>query len=215
MKWDVVSNYSDFFLEGALYTIVISLMATVLGTLLAFVLALMRLSHLKVLKAISFIYVWIFRGVPLILVLFIIYYATPFGIKLTAFQAGVLGISLNSASFFAEIIRAGIMSVPKGQIEAAKAIGMGPMQIMWRVTIPQAVRLVIPPYMNSAVILLKESAQVSVITVPDLMLRAQNAYNSTYLPLETLGVAGALYLFMTSLLMLFQSWAERKMRVKA
>jgi amine acid ABC transporter, permease protein, 3-TM region, His/Glu/Gln/Arg/opine family len=214
MKWDVVSNYSEFFLEGALYTISISLMATVLGTLLAFVLALMRLSHLKLLKAFSFTYVWIFRGVPLILVLFIIYYAAPFGIKLSALQAGVIGISLNSASFFAEIIRAGIVAVPKGQIEAAKAIGMGPMQIMWRVTLPQAVRLTIPPYMNSAVILLKESAQVSVIAVPDLMLRAQNAYNSTYLPVETLGVAGVLYLVMTSLLMMFQSWAERKMRLK-
>lgn len=214
MNWDVVSNYSEYFLRGALITIGISFLAIILGTMLAFVLALMRLSHIKIFKAISFTYIWVFRGVPLILVLFIFYYAKPFGVNLSAFYAGVLGISFNSAAFFGEIIRAGIMSVPKGQIEAAKAIGMGPIQIMWRITLPQAVRLVIPPYINSTVILLKESAQVSVITVPDLMLRAQNAFNSTYLTVETLGVAGALYLFMTSLLMAFQSWAERRMRMK-
>ena len=118
-------------------------------------------------------------------------------------------MSLNSAAYKAEIIRSGMMAINKGQVEAAEAIGMTPIQIMFRIKIPQMVRLIIPPYINNSVVLLKESAQISVITVPDLMLNAQTQYSSTYLPYETLGVAAILYLVMTSSLMLLQSWTEK------
>jgi His/Glu/Gln/Arg/opine family amino acid ABC transporter permease subunit len=211
---DVIKNGLPFLLEGAVITFEISILAILIGTALGFVLSMMRLSHIRLVQKIAFVYIWLFRGLPLLIILFLFYYAAPsLGITLTAFQAGLLGMSLNAAAYKAEIIRSGMLAVQKGQIEAAEAIGMNPFQIMFRIRIPQMIRLIIPPYINNSVVLLKESAQVSVITVPDLMLNAQTQYSSTYLPLETLGVAAVLYLIMTSSLMLVQTWSEKKLKV--
>jgi His/Glu/Gln/Arg/opine family amino acid ABC transporter permease subunit len=211
---DVIKNGLPFLLKGAVITFEISILAILIGTALGFVLSMMRLSHIRLVQKIAFVYIWLFRGLPLLIILFLFYYAAPsLGITLTAFQAGLLGMSLNAAAYKAEIIRSGMLAVQKGQIEAAEAIGMNPFQIMFRIRIPQMIRLIIPPYINNSVVLLKESAQVSVITVPDLMLNAQTQYSSTYLPLETLGVAAVLYLIMTSSLMLVQTWSEKKLKV--
>lgn len=213
MDWEIVSNYLPLYLEGALTTFKISILAILCATVLGYFIALMRLSSISVVRGIAFVYVWVFRGTPLMLTLFWLYYATPFGLKLPAFLAGLAAMSINSASFKSEIIRAGLMSVDRGQLEAADAIGMNPIQKMIRITIPQAVRLLTPPYINNCVIMLKESAIVSIITVPDLMLGAQRAYNSTYSVVETLGVAGAIYLTMTSSIMLLQYFIEKKLRI--
>ncbi|NHN34157.1 amino acid ABC transporter permease [Paenibacillus agricola] len=214
MNAEVIKNGLPFLLEGALVTFEISILAILIGTVLGFVLCMMRLSHIRLVQQIAFTYIWLFRGLPLLIILFLFYYAAPsIGITLTAFEAGLLGMSLNAAAYKAEIIRSGMLAVQKGQIEAAEAIGMNPFQIMFRIRIPQVIRLIIPPYINNSVVLLKESAQVSVITVPDLMLNAQTQYSSTYLPLETLGVAAVLYLIMTSSLMLVQTWTEKKLKV--
>jgi len=213
MNWDIISGYGDMYLQGALTTLKVCLLAIVFSTLLGFFIALMRLSGSRILRGIAFTYVWVFRGIPLMLVLFWLYYAPPFDIMLPAFVAGVVGMSINSASFKSEIIRAGLMSVNKGQLEAAEAIGMNPFQKMFKVRLPQTIRLVIPPYINNCVIMMKESAQVSIITVPDLMMAAQKAYNSTYTVAETLGVAGAVYLTLTSSLMLLQFITEKKLRI--
>lgn len=213
MNFDVISNAMPYFLEGAWVTLKVSILAIILGTVLGFILCLCKMSNIRILKYIASIYIWLFRGLPLLIILFLFYYATPFDIKLSAFTAALLAMSLNSAAYKAEIIRSGMMAINKGQVEAAEAIGMTPIQIMFRIKIPQMVRLIIPPYINNSVVLLKESAQISVITVPDLMLNAQTQYSSTYLPYETLGVAAILYLVMTSSLMLLQSWTEKKLKV--
>ncbi|MDF2646519.1 MAG: hypothetical protein K0Q73_2324 [Paenibacillus sp.] len=213
MDWEIVSNYLPLYLEGALTTFKISILAILCATVLGYFIALMRLSSISVVRGIAFVYVWVFRGTPLMLTLFWLYYATPFGLKLPAFLAGLAAMSINSASFKSEIIRAGLMSVDRGQLEAADSIGMNPIQKMIRITIPQAIRLLTPPYINNCVIMLKESAIVSIITVPDLMLGAQRAYNSTYSVVETLGVAGAIYLTMTSSIMLLQYFIEKKLRI--
>jgi len=213
MNWDIIDNYGPIYLSGALTTLKISLSVIFCATVLGYFIALMRLSSLRILRAVCFVYVWVFRGVPIMLVLFWFYYATPFGLNLTAFVAALCACSMASAAFKSEIIRAGLMSVDKGQLEAADAVGMNPFQRMVRITIPQAIRLIIPPYINNSVIILKESAQVSIITVPDLMLGAQRAYNSTFSVAETLGVAGVLYLTMTSGIMLFQAFIEKKLRM--
>ncbi|MFJ8234219.1 amino acid ABC transporter permease [Ureibacillus sp. NPDC094379] len=213
MNFDVISNALPFLIEGAWVTLKVSILAIVIGTILGFILCLFKMSHNPILKTFSSIYIWLFRGLPLLIILFLSYYATPFNITLTAFAAALFAMSLNAAAYKAEIIRSGMMAIPKGQIEAAEAIGMTPLKIMFRIKIPQTIRLIIPPYINNAVVLLKESAQISVITVPDLMLNAQMQYSSTYLPYETLGVAAILYLIMTSLLMLLQSYTEKKLNV--
>ncbi|WP_372631313.1 amino acid ABC transporter permease [Cohnella sp.] len=213
MNWDIIENYWPIYLQGAFTSFRISISAIICATIIGFFIALMRLSSFRLLRSIFFVYVWIFRGIPIMLVLFWVYYATPFGIKLTAFVAGLTAMSMTSAAFKSEIIRAGLMAVDKGQQEAAEAVGMNPWQKMFRITLPQAVRIILPPYINNSVIILKESAQVSIITVPDLMLGVQRAYNSTYSVAETLGVAGAIYLTMTSSLMLFQAFVEKKLRM--
>lgn len=213
MNLEVVSNALPFLIEGAWVTLKVSILAIVLGTVLGFILCLFKMSHNPILKFLSSFYIWLFRGLPLLIILFLAYYATPFNITLTAFAAALFAMSLNAAAYKAEIIRSGMMAIPKGQIEAAEAIGMTPIQIMFRIKIPLMIRLIIPPYINNAVVLLKESAQISVITVPDLMLNAQMQYSSTYLPYETLGLAAILYLIMTSALMLLQSYTEKKLNV--
>lgn len=214
MNLDIITQYLPYFFQGALVTVQIVFTSIVLATVLGYFVALMRRSRNKILSGIAATYVWVFRGLPLLLSLFFFYYALPqFGIQLDAFTAGVVAMTLNSAPFFSEIIRAGLNAVPKGQLEAATATGMNPLQVAVRVTLPQTVRLMLPPYINNCVIMLKESAQVAVITVPDLMFQAQRAYNATYSPLETLGVAGLFYLALTSIVMTIQILVERRLRV--
>lgn len=215
MDFALLKQGLPILLQGAAMTLAVSLLSIVIATIGGFFMALLRLSHSKILRALAFMYIWIFRGTPLLLVLYLTYYVTWFGIRLPAFTAALLGMSLNATAYKAEIIRAGIMAVPKGQVEAAEAIGMAPLQVMRRIIIPQTVRLIIPPYISNAILVLKESAQISVITVPDLMLNAQNLYSSTYVVSSTLVVAGFLYLFMTSGLMLLQTWTEKKLKVQS
>lgn len=213
MNWDIIASYGDLYFQGALTTLKVCFLAIIISTILGFFISLMRLSSSRILRGIAFTYVWVFRGIPLMLILFWLYYAPPFNLMLPAFVAGVVAMSINSASFKSEIIRAGLISVNKGQMEAAEAIGMNPFQKMFKVRLPQAIRVVVPPYINNCVIMIKESAQVSIITVPDLMMAAQKAYNSTYSITETLGVAGAVYLTLTSSVMLLQFVTERKLRM--
>lgn len=206
----VAREYLPFLLEGALTTLTIVLAAIAGATVLGYLLAMARLSRFPVLRSFAATYVWFFRGLPLMLSLFFFYYTQPFGLVFDAFTAGLIAMSLNSASFFAEIIRAGLSAVDRGHLEAAESIGMNPLQKFRRVTAPEALRLMTPPYINNCVIMLKESAQVSVITVPDLMLQGQKAYNATYNVTETLGVVAVLYMAMTSLLMALQVIVERR-----
>ncbi|MEK8131286.1 amino acid ABC transporter permease [Paenibacillus filicis] len=213
MDWTTVKTIFPDLMAGAGITLLLSLLSILLGTLLGFGLAQMRLSHSRVLRGIAFFYTWLFRGLPLLIILFGVYYALPLGIKLSAFEAGLLGMTLNAAAYKAEILRSGLLAVPKGQIEAAEAIGMNPWQVSWKIRLPQMARVVIPTYISNSIALLKGSAQLSVITVPDLMLRAQSHFSSTYRAMETIGTAGIIYLVMTSLLMVLQAWSEKKLKV--
>ncbi|SFK68126.1 polar amino acid transport system permease protein [Paenibacillus sp. 1_12] len=212
IKWDVIITYFPALLEGALITLEVSLLTMVIATIAGTFLALMRISSNRTMRSISMVYMWIMRGTPLLLVLFFVYYAFPsWGIRLPAFAAAILAMSMNSAAYKGEIIRSGIQAIPRGQIESAMAIGMSYGQTMRRIVLPQAVRIIIPPYINNSILLIKNSALVSSITVTDLMLNSQQIYSATYRPVEILGTAGVLYLTMTSLLMWFQMWAEKKL----
>lgn len=212
IDFELIARNIPLFLKGALMSLKISGLAIIGATVLGYIIALMRISSVKVLRGIAEVYVWILRGIPLMLILFFMYYACPLGIRLTAFQAGLVSMILNSASFKSEIIRAGLLAVDKGQLEAADSVGMNPIQRMFRITLPQMIRIIIPPYINNCVIMLKESSQVSVITVQDLMMVLNRAYNSTYRVGETLGVGAIMYLIMTSILMLLQKIAEKYLK---
>lgn len=205
----VAEQYLPLFIQGAGVTLLIVLSAIVCATLLGYIIAMMRLSRSRMLRVVAMTWVWVFRGIPLLLLLFFFYYSRPFGITLEAFTAGLIALTFNSSSFFSEIIRSGLQAVPKGQLEAADSVGMNPVQKFFRVTAPISIRIMTPPYINNCVILLKESAQVSIITVPDLMLQGQKAYNATYNVTETLGLVGLIYLTMTSCLMAIQILIEK------
>ena len=214
MDWSLVFGNLPMYLKAAWMSLKVSGCAMIGATFFGFIVAQMRLSHNKILNGIASIYVWVVRGIPLMMILFWLYYATPFDLNITAFQAGVTGMIINSTAFKSEIIRGGLQSVDKKQLEAADAIGMTPIQKMFRITIPQTVRIIFPSYMSNCVVMLKESSQVSVITVQDLMLVAQRTFNSTYTIPETLGVCSVLYLAMTSGIMLIQFLVEQKLQIK-
>lgn len=209
--WEVVTQYLPLLLSGTVVTIEVSVLTLVIATILGTFLALARMSKAKALRVPASVYIWIMRGIPQLLVLFFIYYAAPsFGLRLPAFVAAVIGMSLNSIAYNAEIIRAGIESIPHAQTESARAVGMSYPQTMWRIILPQATRVIIPPYINNAILLVKNTALVSVITVPDLMLNAQQVVSSTYRSVEILGTAGVIYLALTSFLMVAQRWSEKR-----
>jgi polar amino acid transport system permease protein/cystine transport system permease protein len=155
----------------------------------------------------------ILRGTPALTQLFILYFGlAEFGIELTPISAAILGFGLNGSAYLAEIYRAGILAINKGQMEAALSIGMRPLEAMRYIVLPQAIRIVLPPLTNYAVSLLKDSAIVSAIAVPEIMLRARQLVTETYLSLEIYLIAAALYLAMSLPMMQLARRLERARR---
>jgi ABC-type amino acid transport system permease subunit len=157
-------------------------------------------------------YIWIFRGIPVLVVLMFVFYGFPtFGVVLSPFVAGVIGMSITSTAYEAEIFRAGLNAVPLGQAEAGHAIGMARIQVFRRVVLPQAWRISVPPYINQAIIIVQSSAQVSVIAVADITMNATLIYSANFKPVIVLGTAAVLYLFLSSVLNVGQRLIERRL----
>jgi polar amino acid transport system permease protein len=199
--------------SGAGVTIELTMVSVFFGIIIGLILALGRLSKIKVLEYLSRLYVWFFRGTPLLMQIFFIYYALPtIGGKPLTFSSmtsAFIALSLNSGAYLAEIIRAAIQSIDKGQMEAAKAIGMSYGQAMRRIVIPQSYRRLIPPVGNEFIALLKDSALVSVIGMTELMrstTQISNAAASTtiYIP------AVLIYLLMTTIFSFVFGRLEKK-----
>ena len=210
LDFGVVWTYLPHLLKAAVLTVVITVASKFVGTTLGFALALGRTSSVGWLRWVVGAYVWIFRGTPMLLHLFFIYYAAPLiGLTLDALPAAIIAMSLSSMAYNCEIIRAGLAAVHHGQIEAARAVGMTYTRIVRRIVLPQAVRIIIPPYMSNVITHTKNSSLASVITVPELMLTAQMIYSSTYRAIEILTATGAIYLVLTSCLTWLQLYLER------
>ena len=209
LDFSVAWKFLPILLQASLMTVALFVLSQVLGTLAAFFLALARMSPRAWLRRPAVAYIWVVRGTPLLLHLFFVYYAAPaFGITLDAFPAAIIAMSASAAAYNAEIIRAGLSAVHRGQLEAAYAVGMRYGQVVRRIIVPQAVRIVIPPYMGNAISHCKNSSLASVITMPELMLTAQMIYSSTYRAIEILTVTGAIYLVLTSCLSALQMYLE-------
>ena len=156
-------------------------------------------------------YLWFVRGTPLLTQIFLIYFGLPqVGIKLDPFVAGVVALGINGGAYVAEIIRGGLISIPKGQRESASAIGMNFAQMMRRIILPQVVRVIIPPITNEAATTLKATSLLSTITLMELMLQTEVIVNSTYRPFEFYILVSAIYLIMTTVVMIFMRWSERR-----
>jgi His/Glu/Gln/Arg/opine family amino acid ABC transporter permease subunit len=184
----------------------------VIGTILS----LFRLSANKILKIFAISYLSIFRGTPLLLQLFIIYFALPkvFAMEISAFVAGIIAFSMNSGAYVAENIRAGIESVDKGQFEAAKALGMPYSLMMKHIIMPQAIRNILPSLVNEAINMIKESSIISVIGEADIMRRANIVAAEQYSYFEPLIVAAICYYILVTLLTLIAKLLERRLRIK-
>ncbi|WP_416828938.1 amino acid ABC transporter permease [Ectobacillus polymachus] len=209
----IIGILSDSFFPilkaGLDYTIPLTLITFLLGTLLAFVTALARLSSNKPLIILAKFYVWIFRGTPLLVQLFILFYGLPsLGLTLNPFTAAIIGFTLNVGAYSSEIIRAAILSIPKGQWEAAYSIGMTKFQAMRRIILPQAIRVSIPPLGNSFISLVKDTSLAATITVTELFQKGQEIAANTYEPLWLYIEVAFIYLMFSTVLSYFQAKLE-------
>nr|WP_272903094.1 amino acid ABC transporter permease [Xenorhabdus sp. Sc-CR9] len=196
---------------GLTFTIPLTLITFALGISLGFIVALIRLYGPKPMVAVVRFYVWLIRGTPLLVQLFLIFYALPsVGITLEAFTSAVIGFTLNVGAYTSEVIRAALISVPKGQWEASHSIGMSWWQSLRRIVLPQAARVSIPPLSNTFISLVKDTSLASVITVPEMFLAAQRIAAVTYQPLILYTEAAILYLLLSSVLSALQVRLEKK-----
>ena len=194
---------------GLLVTLPLSLMALLIGMVIATLTALARLSKSPLLSQPARFYVWLIRGTPLLVQLFIVYFGLPnIGITLDAWVAGVLALSLSFGAYASESIRGALLSVPQGQVEAALSLGMSKKQVFFRTVLPQAVRIAVPPLMGNFIGLFKQTSLVSTVTIMDMMFTAQR-YVSVYF--ETLLIyleLAVLYLIFTSIFTQIQARIE-------
>lgn len=186
-----------------------------LACALGLVIALLRISPLAPLRALARLYIGFFRGVPVLVILYWIYFALPeMGYEvlvISSYTAAVLGLGIHGGAFLAEIFRSGIESLHRGQMEAALSLGMTPAKAMRFIILPQAVRVVLPPIANYAVGLLKETALCSIIAAPELMLRAKDLASSSFLPMHAFVLAAVFYYIMSFPLMRAAEYLEVRM----
>ncbi|MCL7458289.1 amino acid ABC transporter permease [Micromonospora echinofusca] len=222
--------FRDYILDGVVTTLWLTLLAMVLGTVGGVLLAVMRLSANPVLRGVSWAFVWVFRGTPLLVqIIFfgflgalfpritfslpftdLVLFDKPTSVVVTGTVAAVLALSLNEMAYAAEVIRGGILAVDTGQTEAAAALGMSPALILRRVVLPQAMRVIIPPMGNETITMLKSTALVSIIAGRDLMTAVQTVYQGNYKVIPLLVVAAIWYLALVSVLSAGQWAIERR-----
>jgi polar amino acid transport system permease protein len=192
------TEYLPFLLGGLWLTILVTVLALALATVLGLLWSLLRTSGVSVLEVPTRVLVEFVRGIPLLVILFYVYFVAPeAGIDLTAFEAGVFGLALAHSCYLGETFRAGIEAVDTGQLEAAKSIGMGRALMMRRVVLPQAFKIILPPYANDAVLLLKDSSLVSVISVADLTMHGKMLASTTFDNMTIFTLVALLYLCLT------------------
>jgi polar amino acid transport system permease protein len=229
-EWSVVGNYlfDQRILEGLVVTIELTVIAMAIGVVLGVLLAVMRVSSNPLLSRASWLYIWFFRGTPVLVQLLFWYniaalypklgIGIPFGpafvhpdvnTLITAFRAGVLGLGLNEGAYMAEIVRAGMISVDEGQTHAAQSLGMTRVQTMRRIVLPQAMRVIIPPTGNETISMLKTTSLASVITVNELLNSSEQIFAVNYKTIQLLIVASIWYIVCTSVLYVGQHYLER------
>jgi polar amino acid transport system permease protein len=230
-QWVWVGHYlfDPRIVAGVERTLLLTVLSMAIGIVLGVLLAVMRQSPNPIVSGASWLYIWFFRGTPLLVQLLFWYnlaslfpvidLGVPFGPAvvhgnanaiISTFTAALLGLGLNEGAYMAEIVRAGFLSVPEGQTEAAQSLGMSRLQIMRLVVLPQAMRVIVPPTGNETISMLKNSSLASVITYVELLYAAQEIYSSNFKTIPLLIVASVWYLVMTSVAYVFQFFIERR-----
>jgi polar amino acid transport system permease protein len=211
-SWEGFLNYlpNEYLLGGVITTVWLTVAAIAGGLVVGFLLALCRMSGRRALDGFAQFYIWIFRGTPLLIQLIIIFTGLPqLGLRLGVVESALVGLILNEGAYLSEIIRAGFLAVPKGQNEAAHSLGLSRWNTVRHVTLPQAMRLIIPPLGNSVNSLLKATSITSVISMEELLRRSQVLIQLRFEVLEIFCVAALYYLLLTTLWDAFQRRLER------
>jgi len=215
MDFLYLQKYYGFFINGTVITLLLSFFGVMFGVILGVMFALMKLSKNPLLKSFAVTYIEIIRGTPMMVQMFIVYYGLPklTGLDFEDLTLGIVAVSFNSAAYVAEIIRAGILSIDKGQMEAARSLGMSHWLAMTNIIIPQAFKNILPALGNEFITLIKESAIVSIIGIHELMYNTDTVRGNTFKPFSPLIVAAAIYFIITFTLSKLLGILERRLRV--
>ena len=207
--WSIIWQNSDLLLKGLWITLYYTLVTTLLGLIMGLIVALMQLSGWAASRWTGLIFVEFFRNVPLLVWLLWSYYALPifFDINISAAMAAVFALSLYTGSYYAEILRAGIQSLDRGQMDAARAIGMSNTVAMKRIILPQAFRNMIPPLAGQTIITMKNTTLLSVISVPDLLYQSKDIAYATFRPMEVYTALGVIFL----IILVPSNWIARRL----
>ena len=213
LHFDRIWPFYKVFYNGMINSLKITFVSVIAGSICGTLLALFKVSRIKPLTWLATAYTSIFRGTPLMVQLFIVYFATPqlFNYQIPAFNAVIITFGLNSSAYISEILRGGIQSVDIGQREAAMALGVGYRPMMFDIVIPQALRTVLPSLVNEFIALLKDTSIVATIGMLDMMRAAQTAMNSTYLAFEPFIIVAGMYYVLVMILASFASRLERRL----
>ncbi len=201
-----------FLLQGAMYTVLFAAVSMVLGLILGFSVAVVRVTKVPVVSQIAAVYVSAFRGTPLLVQIFVLYYGLPsVGIEFTQVTAGILALTLNVAAYLSESMRGAILGIDKGQWEAGLSVGLTWGQTLWNIITPQALRLAVPSLSNSLISLIKDTSLISVITVTELMLATKEVIAETFQPLPLYLAAAGIYWLLSALFERVQKALENRL----
>lgn len=211
----LISKSLPVLLDGLKMTMQITIVALIIATIIGLVVGLMSISHSKIFKGIATIYIDIIRGTPLIVQAFFIYFGIPaaLDIKIAATTAGIIAISFNAGAYMAEIFRAGIISIDKGQMEAARSLGLPYSKAMIKVVLPQAVRRMIPAIINQFIISLKDTSILSVIGIQELTQSGEIIIASTFKSFQIWGMVAVVYIIVITTLSTLSRVLERKLKI--
>ncbi|MCI1209811.1 MAG: amino acid ABC transporter permease [Treponema sp.] len=213
--WDlgIIPRYFPVFSHAALYTLYITTFGIITGVVLGLIAAFGRISRHRVFSTLAGIYIFLIRGTPLLLQLFIIYYGLTSIVTIPPFPSAILALGIHNGAYIAEIFRGSIQSIHYGQMEAARSLGMPYRKAMRRIILPQAFKRAVPSLGNQFIIALKDSSLASTIAVPELLLRGRQLGASSFRYMEMLLTVGLWYLLMTSVLTFLIRRTENKLKV--
>ena len=211
--WGIlVEGFGKIMLASIQVTIPLTIIGISLAMVIAMIMAMVQYAKIPVLRQISRLYIWIFRGTPLLVQLFLAYYGLPkVGIVMDAFPCAVMVFALNEGAYCSETMRSAFEAVPPGQLEAGYCTGMNYLQVMWHVVIPQALRTAFPPLSNSLISMLKDTSLVAEITVADMFMAAQKIVGRTYEPMWLYAEVALVYLLFSTILTFIQRRMENRL----
>ena len=210
----LTTSFWQILIPGIKVTIPLTICSFLLGLVIAFLVAIIQVARIRVLENLARIYVWIFRGTPLLVQLFIIFYGLPgLGIVIDAFPAAIIAFSLNVGAYTSETVRAAILAVPAGQMEAGISVGMSYLQIMRRIILPQAFLTAFPPLFNSFIGLVKDTSMAATITVAEMFMETQRIAARTFEPFALYCEAAVIYLMICTFLTALQSYVEKRLTI--